>query len=102
MLDQEYRKVKALLSEYSGAVHELAQDLMEHDEVDGQDVEAMVRRWDELIAEGKAPKALPEDAGVVVTPDADPQPYVFGGNGSAPTNGRSSPTDHSSEESDDR
>mgnify|MGYP001162224775 CR=1 FL=1 len=102
MLDQEYRKVKALLSEYSGAVHELAQDLMEHDEVDGQDVEAMVRRWDELIAEGKAPKALPEDAGVVVTPDADPQPYVFGGNGSAPPNGPSSPTDHSSEESDDR
>ena len=102
LLDQEYRKVKAMLSEYSGAVHELAQALIEHDEVDGEDVEAMVRRWDELIAEGKAPKALPADAGVVVTADTDPQPYMFGGNGSAPSNGRSSPTSLRSEDSDDQ
>ena len=102
LLEQEYRKVKTLLSEYSGAVHELAQALTDHDEVDGQDVEDMVKRWDELIAEGKAPKALPEDAGVVVTTDADPQPYVFGGNGSASPNGRSNSTAHPSEEAEDR
>jgi cell division protease FtsH len=102
LLDQEYRKVKALLSEYSGAVHEVAQALRDHDEVDGQDVEDMVKRWDEMIAEGKAPKALPEKAGVVVKPDADPQPYAFGGNGSTPSNGRSDPTSHRSEDSDDR
>ena len=27
LLDQEYRKIKALLSEYSGAMHELAQEV---------------------------------------------------------------------------
>ena len=91
LLDQQYRKAKALLSEYSGAVHELAQELMKHDEVDGQDVEEMVRRWDEQIAEGKAPKVLPEDASVLVGSDGNPKPYVFGNHGNGSSNGSSTP-----------
>ena len=87
VLEQEYRKVKALLSEYSGAVHELAQELIANDEVDGQDVEDMVQRWDEQIAEGNRLKALPE-GGVLVGSDAEPQPYAYGGNGSDGSNGR--------------
>ena len=98
MLDQEYRKVKALLSEYSGAVHELAQELMKHDEVDGQDVEEMVRRWDEQIAEGKAPKVLPEDASVLVGSDGKPKPYVFGNHGNGSSNGSSTPPDETPED----
>ncbi len=86
VLEQEYRKVKGLLSEYSGAMHELAQELIAHDEVDGQDVEDMVHRWDEQIAEGNRLKALPE-GGVLVGSDAEPQPYTFGGNGNG-SNGR--------------
>ena len=95
VLEQEYRKVKGLLSEYSGAVHELAQELIANDEVDGQDVEDMVQRWDEQIAEGKSLKALPE-GGVLVGADAEPQPYDFGGNGNG-SNGRNG---HSDEEPD--
>ena len=88
VLEQEYRKVKGLLSEYSGAVHELAQELIANDEVDGQDVEDMVQRWDEQIAEGKRLKALPE-GGVLVGADTEPQPYAYGGNGSNGQNGHS-------------
>ena len=80
VLEQEYRKVKGLLSEYSGAVHEVAQELITNDEVDGQDVEDMVQRWDAQIAEGKVLKALPE-GGVLVGADAEPRPYTVGGNG---------------------
>ncbi len=95
VLEQEYRKVKGLLSEYSGAVHELAQELIENDEVDGQDVEDMVKRWDEKIAEGKSLKALPE-GGVLVGVDAEPQPYAYGGNGSGNgANGRNGHSDDS-------
>ena len=95
VLEQEYRKVKGLLSEYSGAVHELAQELIENDEVDGQDVEDMVKRWDEKIAEGKSLKALPE-GGVLVGVDAEPQPYAYGGNGSGNgANGRNGHSDES-------
>ncbi len=95
VLEQEYRKVKGLLSEYSGAVHELAQELIANDEVDGQDVEDMVKRWDEKIAEGKSLKALPE-GGVLVGVDAEPQPYAYGGNGSGNgANGRSGHSDES-------
>ncbi len=88
VLEQEYRKVKGLLSEYSGAVHELAQELIANDEVDGQDVEDMVHRWDEQIAEGNRLKSLP-DGGVLVGADAEPQPYSYGGNGSNGHNGHS-------------
>ncbi len=88
VLEQEYRKVKALLSEYSGAMHELARTLIEHDEADGQDVEDMVKRWDEQIAEGKAPKALPEGAAVLVGADAEPQSYLYGGPVTKSANGR--------------
>ena len=91
VLEQEYRKVKALLSEYSGAVHELAQELIANDEVDGQDVEDMVERWDEQIAEGNRLKALPE-GGVLVGADTEPQPYIHGGNGSNGRNGHSDDT----------
>lgn len=91
VLEQEYRKVKALLSEYSGAVHELAQELIANDEVDGQDVEDMVERWDEQIAEGNRLKALPE-GGVLVGADADPRPYSHGGNGANGRNGHSEDT----------
>ena len=87
VLEQEYRKVKGLLSEYSGAVHELAQELIANDEVDGQDVEDMVHRWDEQIAEGNRLKSLP-DGGVLVGADAEPQPYSYGGNGSNGSDGR--------------
>jgi ATP-dependent Zn protease len=79
ILEQEYRKVKGLLAQYSGAMHELAQLLMEQDEVDGQDVEDMVARYDQIIAEGREPKMLPE--GVAVGAQRSPAPYVFGGNG---------------------
>ncbi|MDE2868918.1 MAG: AAA family ATPase [Chloroflexota bacterium] len=92
VLEQEYRKVKGLLSEYSGAVHELAQELIANDEVDGQDVEDMVQRWDEQIAEGNRLKALPE-GGVLVGADAEPQPYSYGGNG----NGSDGRNGHSEE-----
>ena len=94
VLEQEYRKVKALLSEYSGAVHELAQELIANDEVDGQDVEDMVERWDEQIAEGARLKALPE-GGVLVSADAEPQPYSYGGNGSNGSNGRNGHSEES-------
>jgi ATP-dependent Zn protease len=92
VLEQEYRKVKGLLSEYSGAVHELAQELIANDEVDGQDVEDMVERWNEKITEGKSLKALPE-GGVLVGVDAEPQPYAYGGNGSG--NGANGQNGHS-------
>ncbi len=94
VLEQEYRKVKGLLSEYSGAVHELAQELIANDEVDGQDVEDMVHRWDEQIAEGNRLKSLP-DGGVLVGADAEPQPYSYGGNGSNGSNGSNGRNDHS-------
>ena len=90
VLEQEYRKVKGLLSEYSGALHELAQELIESDEVDGQDVEDMVRRWDEQIAEGEAVKALP-GGGVLIGADGEPQPYAYGGNGNG-SNGSNGPS----------
>lgn len=86
VLEQEYRKVKGLLSEYSGAMHELAQELIANDEVDGQDVEDMVQRWDEQIAEGNRLKSLP-DGGVLVGANGEPQPYTYGGNGNG-SNGR--------------
>ena len=79
ILEQEYRKVKSLLAQYSGAMHELAQLLMEQDEVDGQDVEEMVQRYDQIITEGREPKSLPD--GVAVGSQQTPSPYVFEGNG---------------------
>jgi ATP-dependent Zn protease len=78
ILDQEYRKVKALLTKYAGAMHDLAQLLMDQDEADGQDVEDLVTRYDELIAAGEEPKALPEPATVTATGTPTPKPYIFG------------------------
>ena len=77
ILDQEYRKVKALLTKYAGAMHDLAQLLIDQDEADGQDVEDLVIRYDELIAAGEESKALPEPATVTTTGVPAPEPYVF-------------------------
>ncbi len=96
ILDQEYRKVKALLTQYSGAMHDLAQLLIDQDEADGQDVEDLVARYDELIAVGDEPKALPEPAVVVTTGVPTPEPYVFGdgepSNGANGQNGQNGST----------
>ena len=89
ILEQEYRKVKALLAEYSGAMHDLAQIFMENDEADGQDVEDLVAKYDGLIAEGKAPRVLPKTLPVAVGADREPEPYVFGGDGSEHGDGSS-------------
>ena len=90
--------------------------LKEHPQVDLQHAVKVVTEVPPLLADAASRKA-PIDLVLIATSstttvadaangadfqDADPQPYVFGGNGSAPPNGRSSPTDHSSEESDDR
>ena len=84
ILEQEYRKVKTLLATYSGAMHDLAQMLMDEDEADGQDVEDLVEKYDKQIEEGAAVKALPDL--VPAGTEAAPEPYVFGGNGDS--NGR--------------
>jgi len=89
ILDQEYRKVKALLTSYSGAMHDLAQLLLDQDEVDGQDVEDLVTQYAEMIANGEEPKALPEPAAPFNTSVPEATPYVFGdGKASSGTNGR--------------
>ncbi len=93
ILDQEYRKVKALLTQYSGAMHDLAQLLIDQDEVDGQDVEDLVTRYDEMIAAGNEPKALPEPPVLVTAGIAPPEPYVFGSeDGANGANGRNGST----------
>ena len=93
ILDQEYRKVKKLLTQYSGAMHDLAQLLIDQDEVDGQDVEDLVTRYDEMIAAGDEPKALPEPPVLVTAGVAPPEPYVFGSDDSSNgANGRNGST----------
>ncbi len=87
ILEQEYRKVKALLTQYSGATHDLAKLLMEHDEADGQDVEELVEKYDKLITEGAEPKALPETVPVAAGASAAPEPYDFEGNGASRVSG---------------
>lgn len=102
ILDQEYRKVKSLLTQYSGAMHDLAQLLIDQDEVDGQDVEDMVTRYDEMIAAGNEPKALPEPPVLVTAGVSAPEPYVFGSddasNGASGPNGSASDNGAPSEE----
>ena len=62
VLEQEFKKGKALLVKYAGAVHEIAEGLLEHEELDGQDVIDIIAKHDELIESGLGPKYLPEYA----------------------------------------
>lgn len=62
VLEQEFKKAKALLVKYAGAVHEIAEGLLDHEELDGQDVIDIIAKHDELIASGLGPKFLPEYA----------------------------------------
>ena len=85
--------MKKLLTQYSGAMHDLAQLLIDQDEVDGQDVEDLVTRYDEMIAAGDEPKALPEPPVLVTAGVAPPEPYVFGSDDSSNgANGRNGST----------
>ena len=62
VLEQEFKKAKALLVKYAGAVHEIAEGLLEHEELDGQDVIDIIAKHDELIESGMGPRYLPEYA----------------------------------------
>ncbi len=62
VLEQEFKKAKGLLVKYAGAVHEIAEGLLEHEELDGQDVIDIIAKHDELIESGMGPKYLPEYA----------------------------------------
>ena len=62
VLEQEFKKAKGLLVKYAGAVHEIAEGLLEHEELDGQDVIDIIAKHDELIESGLGPKYLPEYA----------------------------------------
>ena len=62
VLEQEFKKAKALLAKYAGAMHEIAEGLVEHDELDGEDVIEILAKHDELIASGQGPRILPQYA----------------------------------------
>ncbi len=62
VLEQEFKKAKALLVKYAGAIHEIAEGLLEHEELDGQDVIDIIAKHDEMIESGMGPKYLPEYA----------------------------------------
>jgi len=96
ILDQEYRKAKALLVEYSGAMHDLAQMLLEHDEVDGQDVEALVKKYDDMLAEERRTKALPAPEPMLVGARRIPEPYRYRGvaGGATSSNGSNGANGH--------
>ena len=91
VLEQEFKKSRALLARYAGAMHEIAEGLVEHGELDGQDVIDIVAKHDELIASGRGPKYLPQyalmNAGGLSGDGA--VRGLLGSNGDDSTNGRS-------------
>ncbi|MCY4108066.1 MAG: AAA family ATPase [Chloroflexi bacterium] len=62
VLEQEFKKAKALLAKYAGGMHEIAEGLVEHGELDGDDVIDILAKHDELIASGRGPRILPQYA----------------------------------------
>ncbi len=62
VLEQEFKKAKSLLAKYAGAMHEIAEGLVEHGELDGEDVIEILAKHDELIASGRGPRILPQYA----------------------------------------
>jgi cell division protease FtsH len=101
VLEQEFKKAKGLLVKYAGAVHEIAEGLLEHEELDGQDVIDIVAKHDELIESGMGPKYLPEyalmNAGGLSGNETPRLLSPNGDNGSGGTNGDESagPADES-------
>ena len=101
VLEQEFKKAKGLLVKYAGAVHEIAEGLLEHEELDGQDVIDIIAKHDELIESGMGPKYLPEyalmNAGGLSGNETPRLLSPNGDNGSGGTNGDESagPADES-------
>ena len=62
VLEQEFKKAKTLLAKYAGAMHEIAEGLVEHGELDGEDVIDILAKHDELIAADRGPRILPQYA----------------------------------------
>ena len=60
VLEQEFKKAKALLVKYAGAMHEIAEQLLKSHELDGQDVIEIIAKHDDLIAHGRGPRILPD------------------------------------------
>ncbi len=87
VLEQEFKKAKALLTTYSGAVHEIADGLLDHDELDGQDVIDIIAKHDDLLASGRGPHVLPEYALMGAGGIGGPAPQLLTPNGHSQSNG---------------
>ena len=87
VLEQEFKKAKALLTTYSGAVHEIADGLLDHDELDGQDVIDIIAKHDDLLASGRGPRVLPEYALMGAGGLGGPAPQLLAPNGQSQSNG---------------
>ena len=99
VLEQEFKKAKALLTTYAGAVHEIAEGLLESDELDGQDVIDIIAKHDDLLASGRGPRVLPEYALMGAGGIGGPPPQLLAPNGSQGSNGRAAGNGESSAES---
>ncbi len=99
VLEQEFKKAKALLTTYAGAVHEIAEGLLESDELDGQDVIDIIAKHDDLLASGRGPRVLPEYALMGAGGIGGPPPQLIAPNGSHGPNGRAAGNGESSGES---
>ena len=99
VLEQEFKKAKALLTTYAGAVHEIAEGLLESDELDGQDVIDIIAKHDDLLASGRGPRVLPEYALMGAGGIGGPPPQLIAPNGSHGSNGHAAGNGESSAES---
>ena len=93
VLEQEFKKSKTLLTTYAGAVHEIAEGLLESDELDGQDVIDIIAKHDDLLASGRGPRVLPEYALMGAGGIGGPAPQLIAPNGSNGANGSNGSAD---------
>jgi ATP-dependent Zn protease len=93
VLEQEFKKSKTLLTTYAGAVHEIAEGLLESDELDGQDVIDIIAKHDDLLATGRGPRVLPEYALMGAGGIGGPAPQLIAPNGANGSNGSADPAE---------